>query len=77
MYSHSPVTERRVKKFRQQSFVRLRAGSPALPGGSHAAEHGWVSCRRRQGAVRVVDCQCCPIDIVQFLLTWPVNPFLN
>ena len=24
----------------------------------HAAERGWVWCSRRQGAVRVVDCQC-------------------
>ena len=41
-YLHLGAAERRVKKLRQESFARLRAGSPALPGGSHAAEHGWV-----------------------------------
>ena len=25
---------------------------------AHAAERGWVWCRRWHGAVRVVDCQC-------------------
>ena len=25
---------------------------------AHAAERGWVWCSRRQGSVRVVDCQC-------------------
>ena len=25
---------------------------------AHAAERGWVWCRRWQGAVRIVDCQC-------------------
>ena len=30
-----------------------------------------------QGAVSVVDCRCCSMVIVQFLLVWGVNPFLN
>ena len=33
--------------------------------------------RSWQGAVRVVDCQCRRIEVVQFLLVRPVNPFLN
>ena len=44
---------------------------------AHAAEYGWVWFRRRQGAVRVVDCQCCSMEVVQFLRVRPVNPFLN
>ena len=56
MYSHLPATERGVKKFRQQSFSRLRASNPAL--------RGWVWFRRWQGAVRVVDCEYRRIKVV-------------
>ena len=56
-YLHLGAAERRVKKLRQESFARLRAGSPALPGGSHAAERGRVWCRRWQAAVSGVDCK--------------------
>ena len=44
---------------------------------AHAAERGWVWLRRWQGAVRVVDCQCRRIEVVQFLRVRPINSFLN
>ena len=40
-----------------------------------ATERGWF--RRRQGAVRVVDCPCCAMEVVQVLLVGPINLFLN
>ena len=76
-YLHLAAVERRVKKFRQESFARLRAGSPALPGGSHAAERGGVWCRRWQGAVMVADFGSYSMEIVQFLLVRAVNPVKN
>ena len=47
---------------------------------AHAAQRGWVWCRRWQGAVGVVDCQCRLIDVVQLLLVRlvsRVNNWLN
>ena len=38
----------------------------------------WVGgCRRRQGAVRVMDCQCRRIEVGKFLLVGLISPFLN
>ena len=44
---------------------------------AHTAERGWAWFRRRQGAVRVVDCRGCSMETVQFLLVRPVNPIKN
>ena len=41
---------------------------------AHAAERGWVWCRRWQGAVSVVVLQCRRIEVIQFLFVGPVNP---
>ena len=43
---------------------------------AHAAERGRAWCWRWQSAVRVVVCQCRRIEVGQFLLARPVNPFL-
>ena len=44
---------------------------------ANTAARGWVWCRGWHGAVRVVDYRYCSMEIVQFLLVGPVNPFLN
>ena len=44
---------------------------------AHVAERGCVGLRSWQGAVSVVDCGCCAMVIVQYLLVRPTNPFLN
>ena len=57
--------------------VGLPSGAAEFGDVAGAAERGWVCFRRRQGAVRVVDCQCRLIEVVQFLLVGPVNPIKN
>ena len=44
---------------------------------AHAAERGWVWCRRWQGAVGVVDCGCEFIEVVQYRLVRLVSPVKN
>ena len=44
---------------------------------AHLAERVSVWFRRRQGAVRVVDCQCRRIEVVQIPLVRLVKPLQN
>ena len=71
------------RKHRQRYFGVLAPNSPwralvtAQASRKLEAERGWAWCRRWQGAVRVVGCQYCAMEIAQFLLVRPVNPVKN
>ena len=43
---------------------------------AHTAELGWEWFRHLQGAVRVVDCQYCSMEIMKILLVEPNNSFI-
>ena len=73
----------RTRRARMQS--RFRTWSLIRPWSCKTALRKWHmrrsvgGCRRRQCAVRAVDCMCmcCSVEAVQFLLVGLVNPFLN